>query len=43
MKVQLSPGLGIPSLPSKQLMIPLLGAVRDGQVITNEKNAHLLH
>ena len=33
-----SPGLGTPS-PSEQLIIPLVGAVSDGQ-ITNNNKAH---
>ena len=40
MKVQVSPGLGTPFPPSEQLIIPLFGAVSDGQVNTNNKKAH---
>ena len=36
-KVQLSPGLGVLLPPSKQLIIPLLGRVSEGQV-TNKKH-----
>ena len=39
MKPQESPGVGTPSLPSEQMIVPLVGAVSDVQVITNRNKA----
>ena len=40
-KLQVSPGLGMPFSPNEQLYAPLLGLVGNGQV-TSKKTLHLL-